>query len=48
MTNPLKNVIKDDTEILQYVDEHPTQHNIINGIQLITDIGINSITKISN
>ena len=48
MTNPLKNVIKDDTKILQYVDENPTQHNIINGIQLITDIGINSITKISN
>lgn len=42
----LSQTIKVDTQVMQYISEHPSEHNIITGIDLITREGINAETKL--
>ncbi len=46
MTNPLESLVRNDTHIMEDVAKHPSIRNVDLGIQLITDMGVNTITNL--
>jgi len=44
MIYTVKEVENDDYNVLSYVYKHPTLNNIENGIEYITNLGVNAIT----
>ena len=45
--NIIQHIENTDSHILEYVYQHPTLNNIEHAIDIITNVGVNSITSLS-